>query len=144
MSVKWSTATRLRFDTLVEGVISALPAQLHALLEESPLIVEDAPTDEFMHSLGMDPHEEDLCGLHTGLSITERGVPESGQLPDRIQIFRRAILDAAGGWDPWVDDGGESRGGDAAVMREIRITILHEIGHHFGLNETDLERLGYG
>lgn len=140
----WSRAFRERFDALVESVLATLPASLHALLEESPLIVEDAPSDALLRSLGLDPDDEDLCGLHTGVSITERSVTQSGELPDVIQIFRRGILDAAGGWDECTDEEGEPLGGEAHVMREIRITILHEIGHHFGLDEEELDRLGYG
>ena len=114
------------------------------MLEESPLIVEDFPTDDFMRSLDMDPQDEDLCGLHSGSALTERSVSASGELPETIQIFRRGILDAAGGWDVTIDEDGEPMGGESAVEREIRITILHEIGHHFGLSEEDLDRLGYG
>ncbi|MSR70088.1 MAG: metallopeptidase family protein [Phycisphaerales bacterium] len=140
----WSHATRARFDAIVESVLASLPPALHTLLEESPLIVEDAPSRELMCSLGIDTSEDDLCGLHTGISITERSVTQSGELPDVIQIFRRGILDAAGGWEEWIDEDGESLGGTARVEQEIRITILHEIGHHFGLSEEDLDRLGYG
>lgn len=144
MSAGWSHESRERFDAIVESVLAALPQQVHALLEESPLIVEDAPSRELLRTLGIDPSEDDLCGLHTGIAITERSVLQSGELPDVIQIFRSGILDAAGGWDEWIDEHGEALGGVARVEREIRITILHEIGHHFGLNEDDLERLGYG
>jgi len=135
---------RERFDEIVESVLAELPKSIHTLLEESPLIVEDFPTDEFMRSLDMDPQDEDLCGLHSGGALTERSVSASGELPETIQIFRRGILDAAGGWDVTTDEDGEPMGGESAVEREIRITILHEIGHHFGLSEEDLDRLGYG
>lgn len=144
MSEKWSHESRARFDAIVESVLATLPESLHALLEESPLIVEDAPSRELMRSVGLDPSQEDLCGLHSGLPITERSVSHSGELPDVIQIFRRGILDAAGGWEEWIDNDGERLGGIERVTREIRITILHEIGHHFGLGESDLDRLGYG
>lgn len=135
---------RARFDQIIESVLAELPKSLHTLLEESPLIVEDFPSDDLMRLLEMDPDDEDLCGLHSGISMTERSVNESGQLPETIQIFRRGILDAAGGWDATTDEDGEPMGGKSAVEREIRITILHEIGHHFGLSEEDLFRLGYG
>lgn len=144
VNARWSDRARGRFDKIVEAVLAQLPESLHTLLEESPLIVEDAPSDDLMRSLDMDPSEEDLCGLHSGIAITERSVSESGQLPESIQIFRRGILDAAGGWDVTADEDGLPIGGEVAVEREIRITILHEIGHHFGLSEEDLERLGYG
>lgn len=144
MSAGWSQESRARFDSIVESVLAALPASIHALLEESPLIVEDAPSRALLRKLGMDPLDDDLCGLHTGVAITERSVMQSGELPDVIQIFRAGILDAAGGWDEWIDESGEALGGALRVEREIRVTILHEIGHHFGLTEEDLARLGYG
>ena len=64
-------------------------------------------------------------------------------LPDVITLFREGILAQAGDWDPHEVDG-RPWGGDACVREEIRITLLHEMGHHFGLGEDDLERLGYG
>lgn len=135
---------RERFDALTERIVAALPRPLLDLLDESPLVVEDAPSAALMRSLGLDPSVDDLCGLHSGVSLMERSVSRSGELPERIEIFRRGILDAAGGFHPWRDEHGVEVGGDEAVEREIRITILHEIGHHFGLSEEDLERLGYG
>ncbi len=144
MSAAWSPELRAKFDAIVESILAELPPSLHVLLEESPLIVEDAPTDRFLRELGMDPEVDDLCGLHSGIAITERSVSESGQLPETIQIYRRGILDAAGGWQVDVDEDGLPYGGEDAIRIEIRITILHEIGHHFGLTEEDLEQLGFG
>lgn len=144
MSESWNQRTRARFDALVEHVLAQFPDAVRDVLAESPLIVEDAPSVQLMHALGMDPRNEDLCGLHSGNAITERSASGSGDLPDTIQIFRRGIVDEAGGWDATLDEDGNSCGGEAAVEREIRITLLHEIGHHMGLSEEDLERLGYG
>jgi predicted Zn-dependent protease with MMP-like domain len=64
-------------------------------------------------------------------------------MPEVITLFREGILDEAGGWDEWTDEDGSELGGAARIRREIRVTLLHEIGHHFGLGEEDLERLGY-
>ena len=144
MSRQWSKADRERFDEILERVLASLPKSIHDLLEESPLIVDDAPTDALLKSVGLDPKEDDLCGLHTGTSLTERSVAHSGELPDHIQLFRRGILDEAGGWKTSIDEEGFASGGEASVEDEIRITLLHEIGHHFGLDEEDLFRLGYG
>jgi predicted Zn-dependent protease with MMP-like domain len=131
---------RERFDRLLESVLETLPDALHRLLDEAPLVVEDAPTAELLRAMGL--HEaDDLCGLHEGLSRTERSV-DHPTLPDVITLFRRGIVDLAGGWEPVAGDGG-TVGGESAVREEIRITLLHEIGHHFGLDEDDLERLGY-
>ena len=125
---------RNRFDALLESVLAELPAAIRDLLEETPLIVEDAPDEALLLEVGLDPQEDDLCGLHSGVPLTERSV-EGGDLgPQLIHLFRAGIIDHAGGWDE----------GDEPVRREIRITLLHEIGHHFGLDEEDLEELGYG
>ena len=131
---------RARFDRLLERVLDELPAPLRALLDESPLVVEDRPTRALLDAMGIE-QGDDLCGLHEGLARTERSV-ESPQLPDVLTLFRRGIIDLAGGWQEH-DVEGERVGGDAAVREEIRVTLLHEMGHHFGLDEDDLDRLGY-
>ena len=77
---------------------------------------------------------ETLCGLHTGTMLTERSIEHSGDLPTDIHLFRDGIVEAAGGWEQ----------GRERVAQEIRITLLHEIGHHYGLEEDDLDRLGFG
>lgn len=124
---------RDRFDALVEQVLEALPPHLLDLLDQAPLIVEDHPDPKLLEELGMDPDPEGLCGLHTGTPMTERSVEDGHEHPETIHVFRHGVLAEAGGWPA----------GEAAVREEIRITILHEIGHHFGLEEDDLDRLGY-
>lgn len=130
---------RDRFDRLLEEVLAGLPAALRSLLDEVPVIVLDRPTPEILRSLGIDPSDDDeagsLCGLHTGTANTEKSVEHSGDLPSDIHLFRDGIVDLAGGWDQ--DDA------DGWVAEEIQITLLHEIGHQFGLDEDDLEELGY-
>jgi len=130
---------RERFDRLLAGVIEDLPPGVRRLLDEVPLIALDRPTPEMLKDLGIDPsNEEDvrsLCGLHSGVSNIERSVERSAELPSAIHIFREGILDLAGGWDQ--DDAEEW------IEEEIWVTVLHEIGHQFGLDEDDLEELGY-
>lgn len=130
---------RERFDELMEHAVGALPESLHQLLEEVPVIVIDRPTPSMLRSVGLDPASEDdalsLCGLHTGRGLTERSVADDDPTPEDIHIFREGIIDLAGGF--------EQAGGDELVAEQIRITLLHEIGHHFGLDEDDLARLGY-
>ncbi len=137
-------AERERFDRLLEGVLAALPPSVAALLEEVPLIVLDEPTPALLKSLGVPPEQQaaevrTLCGLYSGSTLLEQSVEASGELPDQIHIFRRGTILAAGGWRN--EDGA---GVESEVAEEIRITVLHEIGHHFGLEEDDLDRLGYG
>lgn len=137
-------AERERFDALLEEVLDSLPQRLHDLLEEAPLIVEDHPSPELLAELGIDGEDESLCGLHSGTPLTDRSVSQGSDLPETIHIFREGIIEHAGGWEPWEDEEGNIWGGEDEVFEEIRITILHEIGHHFGLDEDELEQLGYG
>ena len=125
---------RQRFDRLLEDVIEHLPVHLHRLLEESPVIAEDYPSEATLRELELDEDEYgDICGLYSGTPLTDRSVSHA-EFPETIHLFREPIVRAAGGW----------RAGEAALREEIRITLLHEIGHHFGLDEDDLDDLGYG
>jgi len=134
---------RARFDAVFEAVLAELPAALHEMIEEVPVVLEDHPSPGLLREMGLDPDDlAGLCGVHTGMPLTERNAAPEG-LPDVITLFREGILEEAGGWDAWTDDDGTPLGGPDAVRREIRITLLHEIGHHFGLDEDDLDRLGY-
>ncbi len=134
---------RDRFDAILEQVLAELPKNIHQLLEQTPLIVDDRPSPELLAELGLDSDEETLCGLHSGIPLTERTVLDGVSLPETIHLFREGIIDEAGGWTEWVDEEGTPLGGLNEVRRQIRITLLHEIGHHFGLDEADLQRLGY-
>jgi len=134
---------RKRFDELLEQVLAELPARLHELLEEAPLIVEDRPSEQLMAELGIEDDQDILCGLHSGTPLTERSVSDESDLPEMIHLFRDGVLEHAGGWERFQDDDGTWLGGEEALLREIRITVLHEIGHHFGLEEDDLAELGY-
>ncbi len=119
---------RRLFDDVLETVLEALPPRFQALLAEAPVIVEDRPSARLLGELGLGP-DDLLCGLHSGTPVTERSVEQIPELPETIHLFREGILDLAGDWDQ--------------LHREIRITLLHEIGHHFGLDEDDLAELGY-
>jgi len=127
---------RARFDRLVEEVLSGLPSEVVAIFEETALIVDDEPEAGVLAEFGLDPdsHEDraSLCGLHTGVPITERSVEADGTLPSQVHIYRLGIVTESGGWDD-----------DRELYRQIRITILHELGHEMGLDEDDLEELGY-
>lgn len=142
-------AQRARFDQLLEDVLDTLPERIRDLIEEVPVIVLDEPTPDMIRSLkadgviAPDEHGLDLCGLHTGIGLTDRSIEDpagwgslAGQgSPEQIHLFRRGIADLAGGFDdPNADD---------HLYEEIRITLLHELGHHFGLDEDDLDNLGY-
>ncbi|MCH2148412.1 MAG: metallopeptidase family protein [Phycisphaerales bacterium] len=133
---------RTRFDRLLDDALPQLPASIRSMLEQLQLIVDDVPEQSLLDQIDIDD-PTDLCGLHTGIPLTERSVEDAPTLPTSIHLFREGILKMAGGWEPWTDDDGEPMGGDDIVQEEIVITLLHELGHHFGLDEQDLERLGY-
>ena len=108
-----------RFQRLVEAAFDALPDELVGLLDNVALFVEDdAP-----------PHDPYLLGLYEGVPLTERDSSYAGALPDRIMVFRRNILAAC----QTEDD----------VVREVGITVAHEIAHHFGIDDDRLHELGY-
>lgn len=131
-------AERERFDRLVEHVIRSLPSTVRRAIESVPIVVLDRPTPELLQGID-DPETladpDSLCGLHTGRAITERSIELSAELPNQIHLFRMGIIDLAGGWD--------EPDADEAVAEEIRVTILHELGHEMGLDEDDLYDLGY-
>ena len=140
---------RERFDELVEEALDALPPGIRDLLEDVPLIVIDEPDGAMLRDLGYDPRDPDIrseiCGLHSGEPYTEPGLDAPPALPGMIHVFRRGVIVQAGGWGVRRNDGidDDTRPADDRVYEEIMITLLHEIGHQFGLDEDDLARLGY-
>ena len=122
------------FDEQLEAVLAELPRQVTDLLDETPLVVEDYPSREIMRRVGV-RHRSHLCGLYTGIPLTERSVQHSGVLSDVIHVFREGVLGLA------TDRRGQMD--EAELRRQIRITILHELGHLHGLDEDELEELGY-
>lgn len=146
-----TTEERDRFDALLEEALGQMPQRVREVIEEIPLVVDDQPEPELARDL-YDEHAQargltleeyalTLCGLHTGVPLTERSVSDEHRLPTEIRIFRQGIVHTAGGWEP--KEGESAQDVDDVVYEEIVITILHEIGHHFGLEEEDLEALGY-
>ena len=127
--------TRRRFDEHLELVLAEMPPLVHELIEKVPLHVEDYPSARVMDELGVE-YRDDLCGLYTGVPLNHRSIEQSGTLPDVVTIYREGILSSA------ADRRG--RVTDKRVRKQIRITILHELAHHHGLEEDELRELGYG
>ncbi len=107
----------MTFDDVVREALDSLPPELAAGLRNVAVVVEDE-----------DPDDPDLYGVFVGVPLTEGG-PGPGDLPNRIAIFRRPLED-------------DFRDVDE-LREEIRITVLHELGHYFGLDEDRLAELGY-
>ena len=110
---------RREFEQLVADAIDEVPDRFADALEEVAIVVEDrAP-----------PHLYPLYGLYQGIPLTE-GWHVSGALPARISIYMHPML--------------EHCRTPAEVVRQVRITVLHELGHHLGFDEEGLHELGYG
>lgn len=125
---------RRRFDDELEWVLERLPPMVHELIEKVPLHVEDHPSAEVMAKTGV-RYRDQLCGLYTGIPLSERSIQHSGTLPDVVTIYREGILEAAR------DARGRVR--SDRLREQIRITVLHELAHHHGLDEDELRELGY-
>lgn len=128
-------ATRRYFDEQLEWVLERMPPLVHELIEEVPLHVEDYPSAQVMREMGVSRRDE-LCGLYTGIAIDEKSITHSGVMPDFVTIYREGIMAAA-----------RDRRGRLSKRRlreEIRITVLHELAHHHGIDEDELFELGYG
>ena len=126
---------RAIFDRELERLLPELPPQVQELLSDVPLVVEDHPSREVMRRAGVQ-HRQALCGLYTGIPLSERSIRHSGTLPDVVTVYREGILAAA--------RDAEGRLNAAMLREEIRTTILHELAHHHGLDEEELSELGFG
>jgi predicted Zn-dependent protease with MMP-like domain len=122
------------FDRQLDGVVSQMPPRVHELLQDVTLYVEDHPSREVMRQMGVRRRSQ-LCGLYSGVPLTQRHVELSGVLSDAVYIYREGILAMATDRSGRVDED--------ELRRQIRITVLHELGHHHGLGERELEELGY-
>jgi predicted Zn-dependent protease with MMP-like domain len=111
---------RLRFEELVSDALDGIPSELAALLDNVVVLVEEEPPED-------DP---ELLGLYEGIPLTERDGWYAGVLPDRITIYRGPILRMCQDQQEVVD--------------EVRITVVHEIAHHFGIDDDQLHELGWG
>ena len=114
-------------EAIARATLAALPDEFRAHLGDVVLIVEELADEETLDALGIE-HPLDLSGLYHGRPVGEKSSMDSGALPDRIHLYRRAIL------DEWIETG--VRLDDLVV----HVTI-HEIGHHFGLSDDDMHTL---
>lgn len=111
--------SREQFEVLIADALDTIPGELAALLDNVVVLVED-------HPLADDP---ELLGLYSGIPLTERGTGYAGVLPDRITIYRLPTLQMC----QTVDE----------VIEEVQITVVHELAHHFGIDDDRLHELGW-
>jgi predicted Zn-dependent protease with MMP-like domain len=116
-------ARRLRFERLVNQVFRGLPDRIHDELDNVALVVEDEPSGRHL-----DREDDELFGLYLGTPLSERGGWYTMAVPDVITLFRGPLERAFP--DP------------AELKSQVRITLLHEIAHHLGIDEEDVTKLG--
>jgi predicted Zn-dependent protease with MMP-like domain len=119
-------ARKIRFERLVVRALRRLPPEIRDMLDNVEIVVEDEPTAE---QLGSESDGDELFGLYEGTPLTARGSDYSLVLPDKITIFRRPFERACTTPEEMAD--------------EIRITVIHELAHHFGIEEDRIAALGW-
>ena len=126
-------ADREEFDEILERILDELPDMVLDLLEEVPVIVEDEPTVETQKEMDayVPGEPSDLCGMHWGVPLPEQSLMDPSRDVAVIKLFRGPIFRLAGN-------------SVRQLRKQVRITLLHEIGHHFGFSEEKLEEMGYG
>ncbi|CAN5472184.1 metallopeptidase family protein [soil metagenome] len=112
---------RPAFEALVDRALDTIPDAIAALVHNVVVLIEDEPPED---------EPADTLGLYDGVALTERTWMPAVDLPDRILIFRNPLLDFCDSEQQLAD--------------EVRITVVHEIAHHFGMDHDTLESLGYG
>ena len=107
-----------RFDELGSDALDLIPPELAAAMDNVVVLVEDRH-----------PQDAELLGLYEGVALTERDSDYVGSLPDAITIYREALLDVC-----------ET---DEELIEEVAVPVIHEIAHHFGIDDDRLEQLGW-
>jgi len=110
---------RREFEDLVADALDTIPPELTEAMDNVVVLVEARNADE-----------PDLLGLYEGVALTERTSEYGGVLPDRITLYQDAILDGCADRDE--------------VVHEVAVTVVHEIAHHFGIDDETLDELGWG
>jgi len=125
---------RAFFDKQADKVLKRLPQRIHELLEEVPLYIEDYPSRQLMREMNL-RYRDELCGCFVGRTIENRFDDGTGS-PGFIALFREAIYQEALDDEDYVDV--------KKLREEIKTTILHELAHYHGMDEEEIQRLGYG
>ncbi|MSP78852.1 MAG: metallopeptidase family protein [Dehalococcoidia bacterium] len=121
--------TRRAFRRMVQQAMNGLPETITSVLDNVAIVVEPEPTEEQLDRMRMDRHDT-LFGLFEGVPLPQRTSDYGMVLPDKITLFQHPLEDATGS--------------SAELQQEITKTIVHEIAHHVGWSDADVERMGYG
>lgn len=116
-----------RIARMAEEAVSSIPEPLRAHLEDIVFRVQEFPDPETMASMGIDD-PFDLLGLYHGVSLAERSSFDTAHMPDMIFLYRRPILEY------WLQTG-------ESLEHLVRHVLIHEVGHHFGLSDEDMEAI---
>ena len=108
-----------RFEELVSDALDLIPPELARAIDNVVVLVADRH-----------PTEPDLLGLYEGIALTERDSSYAGALPDTVTIYSKSLLEVCDT--------------EADVVEEVAITVIHEIAHHFGIDDDRLHELGWG
>ena len=130
MPVDWRGATApslVEFEELAAQAWERLPQEFRTMCDGVVIRIEDFAPDEVLKSLGIES-PFDLMGLYQGVSLDRKSVMDSGREPDMVFLYRRAILDY------WAES-------DETLGGLVTHVLIHEIGHHFGLSDADMEAL---
>ncbi|MCP4201569.1 MAG: metallopeptidase family protein [bacterium] len=113
------------FEQAVRQALERIPSDLQEAIENVAVTVENEPSVDDLLSVGLDPDTDTLLGLYQGVPLLERGPSTYGlDLPDRIVVYRRPLLELCADREE--------------LLTEIRDTVVHELGHYFGLPEEEL------
>ena len=113
------------FEQAIADALDGMPLQFAELMENVVVQVAEVPDRQTILDLGLDPRRDTLFGLYTGVPLDQRGGYYGNVLPDVIVLYRRPLLEAA-----------RSR---RQLVHQIQLTLLHEIGHHFGFSEEEMD-----
>ena len=119
---------RKGFEAVIAEALDGLPLEFAELMSNVSIQVREAPDVATLRSLDLDPRHHTLFGLYTGVPLDERGGWYGNVLPDVIVLYRRPLLDY------WCETG-------QSLEAIVRNTLIHEIGHHFGFSDDDMERI---
>ena len=127
MSKEISPPTLADIDSLARAALDVLPPELKEFTEGVIVQVEEFPDDEVCAEMGLES-PFDILGLYQGVSLAEKRIESSGATPDMVFLYRRPILDY------WCETG-------ADLGHVVRHVLIHEIGHHFGFSDEEMETL---
>ncbi len=119
---------RRKFETLVARALLTIPEEIRARIDNVEIVVEEWPGEDHAAAAELEPGET-LFGLYEGVPLVDRGIVADPLLPDKITIFQGPLEEAC-----------ET---DEEMAEEIRRTVVHEVAHHFGIDDARLAELGY-